>query len=451
MLWSEGQARVWLKGAKFSNCAADSANLRRIKKTTTSAEKAAIAGSMILRGLIYPLYRIKMQLRNREIWMDLFLAIAVLLISWAIFDSIIYLDILTDIQTHVLITINVFGGDRPIPVNFLYYLSIYVISGFQTKLGALLGTSVFVLALAVTIKFLITKKIIHDYIAGSAKKFVQPVVLIALASFMLIFVFSLPGTGIAEKGWFFLGQRSPNVWHNSTTIFTMPFALLLFWMSYKQLMDPHNKRILIILLLVIVNIVAKPHFFFVFAVVYPMLLINRIGINKKFWLNVSPVIIGVFILGAQFYLLTSGARLNIAGGVRQIAIDPFLVWSAYSSNIPISIVASYIFPLLYISLYPKHLLQNLFLKYAALCSIVALCSYSLFIEKGRFLYHGNFGWTTVLCNYILFMVVSTLVIENVACNGKWGRRDIVIALLLLLHFIFGLVYLGKMFLTGEFY
>jgi len=406
---------------------------------------------MILRGLIYPLYRIKMQLRNREIWMDLFLATAVLLISWAIFDSIIYLDILTDIQTHVLITINVFSGDTPIPVNFLYYLSIYVISGFQTKLFALLGTSVFVLALAVTIKFLITKKIIHDYIASSANKFVPPVVLIALASFMLIFVFSLPGTRVAEQGYFYLGQQTPNVWHNSTTIFTMPFVLLLFWMSYKQLIDPHNKRILIILLLVIANLVAKPHFFFVFAVVYPMLLISRIGINKKFWLNVSPVIFGVFLLGAQFYLHTSGARLNIAGGEEQIAIDPFFVWSLFSSNIPISIVASYIFPLLYISLYPKHLLQNLFLKYAALCSIVALCIWSLFVEKGRYVNHGNFAWTTVMCNYILFMVVSILVIENVTSNGKWGRRDIVIGLLLLLHFIFGLVYLGKMFLTGEFY
>jgi len=53
-----------------------------------------------------------------------------------------------------------------------------------------------------------------------------------MVSFTLLFVFSLPSVQVFTNKFYYLGQFTPNVWHNSTTIFLMPFALLLFCFGF---------------------------------------------------------------------------------------------------------------------------------------------------------------------------------------------------------------------------
>jgi hypothetical protein len=204
-------------------------------------------------------------------------------------------------------------------------------------------------------------------------------------------------------------------------------------------------------LLVIVNILIKPNFFWVFLVVYPLLLATRIGVGRKFLLNVLPIaILGVLLLSAQYYFLNiyPDAATAAESGIK---ISPFSVWSHYSSNIPLSIVVSSFFPLVYLCFHLKEVLKNLLLKYAVSLYLVAISIFSVLSETGPREFHGNFFWQCVACNYILFMVVCILFMEKAPFNSKMGKKEKVIVSSFLLHVAFGIIYLGKMFLSGDFF
>lgn len=389
------------------------------------------------------------KLRTRK---DLLYVIAIFLLSALIFFLIVGLGVITDIQTHAQILADAASGTRVVPSNFLYYFTVYALSFFQNNMIIILGASALVLSVAVTIKFVLTRKILCEYFAGISQEVIQPnrlTTLVTLVSFLLIFVFSLPSTNILQ-GQLYIGQITPNVWHNSTLIFLMPFALLLFWTSYRQLVSPKNSRIWMISLLVIVNILIKPNFFWVFLVVYPLLLATRIGVGRKFLLNVLPIaILGVLLLSAQYYFLNiyPDAATAAESGIK---ISPFSVWSHYSSNIPLSIVVSSFFPLVYLCFHLKEVLKNLLLKYAVSLYLVAISIFSVLSETGPREFHGNFFWQCVACNYILFMVVCILFMEKAPFNSKMGKKEKVIVSSFLLHVAFGVLYLGKMFLSGNF-
>ena len=84
---------------------------------------------------------------------------------------------------------------------------------------------------------------------------------------------------------YFLGKVSPNIWHNSTTIFLMPFAILLFWKSYQVLSGTQKENTLLISMLVILNVFIKPSFFFVYVSVFPILLLFQFGISRSFFIK----------------------------------------------------------------------------------------------------------------------------------------------------------------------
>jgi hypothetical protein len=174
-------------------------------------------------------------------------SVAIFCLSALIFYLILTLPVVTDIQYHVSILQNWINGRSILPATFLYYLTIYAVAFFQNNSQLLLIASAFILAASVTLKFIITRKIIYDSIKES-EKIIYSWHWISIFSLLLILAFSLPAAS-NNPNWIYIGQIPPNVWHNSTTIFLMPFALLLFWSSYKQLVNPQNNRIWVLLLL----------------------------------------------------------------------------------------------------------------------------------------------------------------------------------------------------------
>jgi hypothetical protein len=368
--------------------------------------------------------------------------VAVFVISLVVFALIASQDIRTDIQLHTEAILGMLNGTHMIPVNFVYYFSVSALALFQNNMNALLAATVFLLSLAVTLKFLLTRRIIGGYLTASCSHLSQPERLIVAASFLLAFAFSLPATNILQ-GEFYLGQKPPNVWHNSTTIFMMPFALALFWSSYRQLVDDQDKGIAVIAGLVTANVLVKPHFVWVFAMVYPLLLMSRMGLKKRFWLNLLPVVWGAIPLGALFL-----QRANaVEGG---LSISPFLVWSQSSSNIPVSVIASSFFPIVYLLFYWRELRRSLLLRYAVLCYLGGVALFVVLTETGPAQFHGNLGWQVIVCNYILFTTVTVLLAEKFTLSGRLEKKDKTIILALLLHVVSGFAYLVKMLATGSY-
>jgi hypothetical protein len=375
--------------------------------------------------------------------------IAIFLISLLIFTEIIHLGIKTDIQGHIGILIDVINKVLPHPGNFLYYLTVYTIALFSTNFYTLCTASIITLSLAVTAKYVIAHRFAISYYQGLDISFDKmiPVPLLCMFS---IFAFSLPTSNILNlsqitPGEWYLGQIPPNVWHNSTTIFLMPFALLLFWISYKQFVLPTKYRILAITILCILNIVIKPNFYFVFCLMYPLMLFKSFGLKKEFWLNLIPLVIGSILLAVQYYLIYKLGFTSIGEEKSGVGIGLFTVWSILSTNIVLSLLASILFPLAFLCVYWRDLLKNMLLQYAFLSFFIAVIIFCVLIETGPRLFDGNFFWQCVVCNYILFLVVSLMFYEKIRSLGMTKWYNTIISVCYVLQVVSGFVYLFKVF------
>ncbi len=376
------------------------------------------------------------------------------------FAAIIYLGVKTDIHVHADYIGRIAAGTMKPPANFLYFLTVYCTALFHTDSTWLYNASAVVLAAAVTAKFTITRNFITSCTGTISAGDRQADRLITAVAAMLMLVVNIP-TGMLIGGHFYLGHITPTVWHNSTTIFLMPFALLLFWQSYEQILQPTDRRLLLITGLCILNILVKPSFFFVFCIAYPLLLLRHFGIGKRLWTNLIPVFAGAVVLLAEYVLIYTYDFGNAYGERERITVNLFSIWSHWTSNIPLALAGSLVFPLAYLLLYGKELRNNLPLQYASGGYVIAVLIFSVFSESGPRQFSGNFYWQCVVAGYILFMVAAAgmtgkLLRGNHA--GSNGLKDTILraeeksrALLIcfLLHVISGVIFLGYLISLGR--
>jgi len=388
---------------------------------------------------------------------------AVLFAALAIFSSLLIFRVTTDIPTHAATVRWVIEGTIAPPANFLFYLLVYVVALFQTSAWALESATAVILAVSVAVKYRITRRysveLYHELVHGprdadgrsrdmrdgpdqtaSAPAWAIP----ALAISMLL-IFSLP-----TQTSFYLGQFPPNVWHNSTTIFVTPFALMLFWLSYRQLSAPTMRRLAVIAVLCVINVIAKPSFFLVFVVAYPLMLLRVFGLARARWIELLPVALGIIATTVIYYLTFVQSYGDLYGGETAVVIRPFATWLRWSGNIPLSLFCSLAFPICYCVAYREDLRTRQILQYAALCYAIAIGIFVVFAETGTRASHGNFMWQCIICSYILFWVTAVLFLEKLRNFGlrRWKNRIVLLAFLA--HLLAGFVYLGRVFLvTGS--
>ena len=409
-----------------------------------------------------------MSIMNKKFFFIDKTSVVIFTICLSIFVGFGFTPISTDINAHAEAIIKIANGNLSIPFNFLYYAVIYIITFFSTDMKTIYLASILVLTCSIVAKYLITKQfLIKNLISPSTSlssssnhkvtdSFYQ------VYSLILTFVFSLP-LSLMVGGYYYLGNTPPNIWHNSTTIFLMPFALLLFWQSYEQIKTPKTDRVVWISLLIIVNIIIKPSFFFVFLVCYPIFFIKQFGWTKLTFGNLIPLLVGCFLLAIQYlghYIWQIG---SIQEGDHGVKISLFTVWSHYSPDIPLSLLGSLLFPLLCIIFHYKTAVNDLLIKYACFQYLIAITIYALFMESGPRQYHGNFGWQCIVASYILYLSASILFIEKLGLNKNNNAFSILISVIsispknklilitLMLHFLAGIGYIIRIFITRSYY
>jgi len=387
-------------------------------------------------------------------------SIAIFFIAFLIFIGMYFFSVQSDHQTHVDWLSFVVRGYRSPRPNFLYQLMVYCVSFFNKEFLPLFFSSAVVLSFAVAAKFSLSQKyileIVNDVVSQpdlKSERNTQAIVIIA--SLMLVFMFSLPIT-VLLGGDFYLTNFPPNIWKNPTTILLMPFALGLFGVSYQQLRNPNTSNIQIIAILCILNVLAKPSFFFVFGIVYPLYFLKLHGMKKLFWINMIPVFLGAIVMLGEYYLLYIFAGLADAGG--GVAISLFTLWDHYSPSIVLSFIGSIFFPLLYFILKPKQFLESDLFKYASISLLVGVIIFSVFIETGERKYDGNFAWQYFVANYILYMVMTAFLVKEFASKlathvsfgimiiqSNWKLRSITI--IFSIQFMLGVYYLINLFVN----
>jgi hypothetical protein len=231
----------------------------------------------------------------------------------------------------------------------------------------------------------------------------------------------------------------------------MPLALLLFHVSHLQLERPVPSRAATLTGLVALNILMKPSFFFVFAVAFPLMLLGRFRLTKAFWINMVPVAAGLGMLAVVYHLIYVLGFSNMWQGRSGVALGLFTVWSLWSPNVALSLLASVLFPAAFLCLRPAEIVRDTLLQYAALSFAVAVIIFSVLMETGPRMSDGNFMWQCVVCNYLLFLVASLAFYDKVRAEGMTGWRNRTLAICWTLHVISGIGYIVKFFSTGRFY
>lgn len=357
----------------------------------------------------------------------------------------------SDIPDHIKSLTSYLEGSAPIRANFLYYFTVYLFSFFSSNSTVLCWVSVFVLAFATFFKYVLVKKIIVSELSTS---YTNPILLSSLLSFLLLFSFSLPSI-LVFKGLLSTYSLTHNVWHNSTAIFVMPFVILLFWTSLKQLKEFQVKRLFIITVLMVITVLVKPSFIFVYVLAYPIFLFKKFRFSRLFWINLIPIILAFLMIVVEYYFIYVTSK---GDDKSSIGIDLFHIintryahgnWFYILAVFISTVVSGFLFPI--VLLYRNRtLFKEEMIQFALLCVVIGIIIGSTLYETGSRSLHGNLGWQNIMCSFLLFLVCIVQLLKLIAVNPLGWRAYRIEISIFGLHFLSGILYFFKVLVTASY-
>lgn len=276
----------------------------------------------------------------------------------------------------------------------------------------------------------------------------------------------------------YLGQGSPNPWHNPTTIMVRPVGLLIFMLVMGECVRVQRagfrkgqglrigKGILLAILLVLSNF-SKPSFVQVFypAIFLLMLLWLFVYRFRNFPFGMQLLVCclpSAALMGMQFFFAFYSRNETPGGTTEGVMIAPFKVAGLYTDNIAVSTLLVLAFPL-----------------FAALCSLIrrtfdwtdafawlmllaGMAEKFLLAEKGTRLWHGNFNWGYILALYFVwFAAIRDYALWGASLRARRGRAGqaagggasvlgfVLAGGILALHLVSGIYYLYYLIVLGN--
>ena len=352
----------------------------------------------------------------------------------------------SDHPAHIGFAIKLAGDWHECLPHPLYHITLVVLSAGSSLVMP--GIAATVLSLMIAVRGYQTIQVLTDHDVGSTevawdRRWWSPIM------GMLLLAIAMPLPNWWKQG-IYLGQPSPNVWHNPTTIFCMPIVLTLFSNAIRATETLKLSHAMQTGFLFVLCALAKPNFPLAFAPCCAVMLfvrllchddINHRGFDLKQALSVmqsgammlSPLIL---LMGIQFVLTFGSSKPESSG----IELAPFKIWKQFSPNILASLFLGLAFPFLVLVLYTKRCWQNGSIVWAWLTFAIALVQLVLLAETGPRGSHGNFVWGSLFATSILFIYSAQVVFQSPrdlrrrACEG-----------ILVVHALSGLWYLGKAF------
>jgi len=357
-----------------------------------------------------------------------------------------------DMHDHAAFARQMCTGEIPYTGNFLVYLLVNVFSFFSAQATATELSLCGLLAFAGVYKYCLSKKKIVEVLEDRNRKSASAW-WIAILALSMLFVFAIPGQSYFTDDYFmYIGNYVPNVWHNSTILFLFPFAILLFDLSYKQLLSYSAKRNAWIFVLILLNLFIKPSYFFVFICVYPLLLLFTYKFKKEFWYSIIPPIIGFCVLIQEYWVIYKMAKPIIHQEASSIVFLPFYRNPEFAdiSVIPLTMLLSVLFPILYSFFNLPKLIKSHLFWYVLLSFIVSVLIFFFISESGPRASHGNFYWQIVICTWFCFFASLLALLKDIKQEGKTIKNSLLL-LVFFIHVGMGLIYFVRLLITGYYY
>lgn len=265
----------------------------------------------------------------------------------------------------------------------------------------------------------------------------------------------------------YLGQGTPNVWHNPTTLIVRPFAILITIKSIEIMKAPFPfsdyknriKDMLILSILILFSTFAKPSFIQIyFPSIFVFCVVKTISSKGKFFPNSVYLLIccllAFFVLLIQFYLLFIN-NTSIENSEPAISLKFLYVMKLNSKNPFVSQFFVIAFPItiLISKIIFKINFSNLY-RFSWIMYVFAFLEASLFVENSR-AGHGNFTWSLVLSYNFLFIVAFIDYLSMLNSFYKNNRIKIlcldISSLILCCHVFIGIIYIYQIIFLGSYY
>lgn len=337
----------------------------------------------------------------------------------------------------------IMNGNAEWPPNFLYYALVGGLGRLISAGDDLLVPAMALLAVAVGAKALLTLRFFAEIAPTVSARAAM------VSVFLLLFIFPVPVAYLLDLTiHYHKGGFPPNVWHNSTTMALMPFALAAFLLQVHSFEGDISGRVFALTALIVIGILIKPSFFFAYGPATALWLVFFRAPFSARMLAALPIVAGgalTLLLYLGIYKLQQG---NLYEDPSSLALRPFRAWSLMTTpdTFFMNFVASFAAPLLFmaLALRPE---RPLWFAYALTLNVVAVAIFVLLSETGPRDWHGNFLWQAIVCSFILHAVIAADIHQKwVTRTARW--RVAFIAFVYAMMTVSGVFYLARLILFG---
>lgn len=352
----------------------------------------------------------------------------------------------SDLCAHAHIAQQMLNEHRLFSSNFLMYFLINLFSLFTGYRYPMRAVLVVIIAIANTAKYVIVREAFKEWVSHRIAK---------LASCSMLFVYVIPwlfflrlwDSPFASDN-MYLGYYVPNVWHNSTILCMMPFAIACYLLSVKQFDEYSSRRNWYITLLLGLSVLVKPSFYFIYVFSYPIIIWSKYRFKKVFFQSLIPLLLGgIFLVYEYFTIYYYGVNDDSSVVINVIPLFTLDFWRSHLLNFVLSMTL----PLLFICLYGNIIFHDREFWFVFLMLVFGIGMMWSFRETGPRATHGNFGWQVIAAMwFVYYYILKTIVLRwKHTESAKMDRTQLVAFLAIGIHVIMGFVYLGRIFIMNN--
>lgn len=381
-------------------------------------------------------------------------AVLVFVLMLCIFFFIVFFAV-SDMSDHAYFARRMLAERKLFSNNFLLYLLINIFSGFSGTIHSTKAALVLLLSASNTAKYIIVKKTFEHW-CNHKQALVASLALLIVFVVPILFFLNFFGRALGEDI-MYLGYCVPNVWHNSTILCMMPFAILTYLLSVKQLEYYDKKRNGLITLFVILGTLIKPSFFFIYAVAYPNMTFVKYRWKREFFYSLVPILCGCACVLYEYFTIYTPSVVDVAdennSGVI-IEILPLFTYDFWKVRL-LKLGISLFFPMAFVVAYWKKIVKNQEFWLVFIMLVMALGISWCCQETGPRAGHGNFAWQVIPSIwFVYYFMLKTIVISDNEYDDDGchlNRRGKIFLGIYSIHVFMGIFYLIRYFATGVYY
>lgn len=363
----------------------------------------------------------------------------------------------TDLPAHAYAAQIMLEEGKLFSGNFLMYFLVNLFTLFIGAKYPMRAILVLLISTANTAKYVIVRNAFREHLSPKYSAWASASLLLVYI-IPIIYLANLIGISFGdEPNNMYLGYYVPNVWHNSTYLCMMPFAIATYQLSVKQFHEYLNERNWQIAIVLAISVLIKPSFFFIYIIAYPCMICLQYRFTIRFWESIWPIGVGIAILAYEYISIYIYGTIDIYESEEnsKVVIDILSVLSSSFWNVEkvIYILISLSFPLLFLLLEYRRVIHDKEFWFVAIMLFTAIGISLCCKEIGPRASHGNFGWQVIAAMWFVYYYILRVLTKTSEGERqlRYGIRIKLLSYIYCTHVIFGVIYVVRFIITQNYF